>query len=48
MVFCSPDPGDNDEHAGREVVGDDVVGHLPLQDQLEPRDRVISWEIVGK
>ena len=38
----TPDPRDNDEHASREVVGDDVVGHLPLEDQLEPRDRVIS------
>ena len=38
----SPDPRDYDEHASREVVGDDVVRHLPLQDQLEPSDRVVS------
>ena len=40
----TPDPRDNDEHASREVVGDDVVGHLPLEDQLEPRDRVVARE----
>ena len=40
----SPDPGYDDKHAGWKIVGDDVVGHFPLQNQLEASDRVISWE----
>ena len=38
------DPGDNDEHTGGEVVGHNVVGHLPVQRQLEPRHGIISWK----
>ena len=30
-------PGDDDEEAGGEVVGDDVVRHVPRQDHLETR-----------
>ena len=41
------DPGDNDEHASREVVGDDVVGHLPLEGELEPSHRVITYMVQG-
>lgn len=36
------DPGHDDEHPGWEVVGDDVVSHLPPKLHLKPRDRVIS------
>ena len=44
MNNISPDPGYNNKHAGWKIVGDDVVGHFPLQNQLEASDRVISWE----
>ena len=44
MNNISPDPGNDDKHAGWKIVGDDVVGHFPLQNQLEASDRVISWE----
>ena len=44
MNNISPDPGYDDKHAGWKIVGDDVVGHFPLQNQLEASDRVISWE----
>ena len=42
MNNISPDPGYDDKHAGWKIVGDDVVGHFPLQNQLEASDRVIS------
>ena len=38
------DPGDDDEHAGGEVVCDDVVGHLPSQRELESCDWVVPWK----
>ena len=37
------DPGHDDEHAGGEVVGDDVEGHLASQCQLKSSYRIISW-----
>ena len=36
------DPRDDNKHAGREVVGDDVVGHLSPQGQLKPCHRVVA------
>ena len=36
------DPGHDDEHPGGEIIGDDVVRHLPSQRYLETRNRVIS------
>lgn len=36
-----PDPTDHDKQARGEVVGDHVEGHLPRQNQLEPRGAVV-------
>ena len=36
------DPGHDDKHAGREVVGDDVVRHLAPQRHLETRHRIVA------
>ena len=38
------DPRDYDEHTRGEVVGDDVVGHLTMQYQLESSHRIIAWK----
>ena len=35
-------PADHDEEAAGQVVGDDVVGHLPLHVEPESGDRVVS------
>ena len=35
-------PRHDDKHAGREVVGDDVVRHLPPESELEPRDGIVA------
>ena len=45
------DPGDDDEHSGWKVVGDDVVRDLALERQFESRDRVVpckvKWSLVS-
>ena len=40
-----PDPGDDDEHSGWKVVGDDVVRDLALERQFESRDRVVPCKV---
>ena len=34
LVQPEGDPGDNDQHAAGDVDGDEIVGELPLEDQL--------------
>ena len=34
LVQPEADPGHDDQHAARDVDGDQVVGELPLEDQL--------------
>ena len=38
------DPGDDDQHAARHVYGDQVVGELPLENEVHRETAVFAWK----
>ena len=39
-IFYSPDPRNDDQHASRYVNGDEIVGELPLENQVDGKAAV--------
>ena len=37
-------PGDHDDHEGRDVDGDDVIGQLTLERHVDRQTTVIAWK----
>ena len=45
LVQPEGDPGHDDEHAARDVDGDEIVGELSLEDELHLETAVLSWKV---
>ena len=39
------DPGDDDQHAAGHVDGDEIVGELSLEDQVDRETAVFAWKM---